>query len=117
METDIYLVNIDLLRMKNQLDAYKSKSKKFDSDKNVIKEEKKENDDESSEINLSKDSINSINSADLKKSKKEKEDKSDESSNDNDDIDDEIIKRKPTKSAARKGIMRVGNIDPSIKAR
>ncbi len=41
METDIYLVNIDLLRMKNQLDAYKSKSKKFDSDKNVIKEEKK----------------------------------------------------------------------------
>ena len=114
METDIYLVNIDLLRMKNQLDAYKSKSKKFDSDKNVIKEEKKENDDESSEINLSKDSINS---ADLKKSKKEKEDKSDESSNDNDDIDDEIIKRKPTKSAARKGIMRVGNIDPSIKAR
>ena len=117
METDIYLVNIDLLRMKNQLDAYKSKSKKFDSDKNVIKEEKKENDDESSEINLSKDSINSINSADLKKNKKEKEDKSDESSNDNDDIDDEIIKRKPTKSAARKGIMRVGNIDPSIKAR
>ena len=111
METDNYFVNIDILRMKSQLDAYKTKNKKYEKQKNVIKEEKNENDDDNNDLNKSKDSMHSSSSV-----KSKNDNKSDDSSNDN-DIDDEIVTRKPSKSVARRGIMRVGNIDPSIKAR
>ena len=116
METDNYLVNIDLLRMKSQLDAYKSrkndiiKEVKEDEENNDGKNEEKKGD--KNELNFSRDSSSSISKKD------EKDVKSDISSDENDnDIDDDIITRKPTKSVARKGIMRVGNYDPSIKAR
>ena len=108
METDNYLVNIDILRMKSQLDAYKSK--KYKKEKDIIKEEKEETEDKN-DLNKSKDSKHSSDSK-----KDSKDVKSDVSSDDN-DIDDEIVTRKPSKSVARRGIIRVGNYDPSIKAK
>jgi hypothetical protein len=136
METDNYLVNIDLLRMKNQLDAYKLNSKNFKKD-DKNKDEKEEKDeknnkkdkddkkdegdkkdkDDKNDLNKSKDSIKSKGS---KKSKKEDGKKpifenSEDSNDDNDDIDDNILPMQPNK-IKRKSIMRVGTIDPSIKA-
>ena len=109
METDNYLINIDILRMKSQLDAYKSKNKKYV--KNEIKEEKNEE----NELNISKNSIKSKDSIESFKLCKDS-DKSFES-NDENDIDDDIQPiRMSVRSAARKGIMRVENVDPSIRA-
>ena len=112
MEMDNYLVNIDILRMKSQLDAYKTKNKRYEKDKgNTIKEEKNENDDNNNDLNKSKDSIKSGGS----KKNKILNENSDNSSSEN-DIDDDIVTRKPSKSVARKGIMTVGTFDPSAKA-
>ena len=136
METDNYLVNIDLLRMKNQLDAYKLNSKNFKKD-DKNKDEKEEKDekndkkdkddkkdegdkkdkDDKNDLNKSKDSIKSKGS---KKSKKEDGKKpifenSEDSNDDNDDIDDNIMPMQQNK-IKRKSIMRVGTVDPSIKA-
>lgn len=136
METDNYLVNIDLLRIKSQLDAYKSKSKYFKKDdkNNVENEEKDEKDNKKDEgdkkdkddkkdkedkndLNKSKDSIKSKDSKNSKKEddKKSVDENTEESNDDNDDIDDNIQPIQPNK-IKRKSIMRVGTIDPSIKA-
>ena len=95
METDNYLINIDILRMKNQLDAYKSK--KIEKDKiDEIDEIKEELDTNNKDNNYSE--------------------KSESSENEN-DIDDNIQPKIERKSTQRRGIMRVVDIDPSIKAK
>ena len=101
METDNYLINIDILRMKNQLDAYKSK--KVDKDKADEIDENKEK--EELDTNNNNDNNNNNNT------------EKSESSDDENDIDDNIQPRVVRKSVQRRGIMRVADIDPSIKAK
>ena len=143
MEMDNYLINIDVLRMRNQLDAYKSQRKRkissttnqnlelhlnfSNDDIEPIKEEN--NEDENANKNAKQNS-DSGSSKSIDKNEKEDSDKKsnnnennnsydsnpDESDNDDDkDVKEEIEEkvRNMNKKRTRKGIMRIGNLDAS----
>ena len=113
MEMDNYLTNIDLIRMKNQLDEYKSKSinslpkSEYLSQKNnnIYLQNNTKNKEDNKDDKDSKDD-------DIKASNNESESDFGSNNSSDDDISEEIEK-KSKKKVARKGIIRIGESDPT----
>ena len=116
LESEIYLTNIDIIRMNAQLEAYKANDRHSDREiekkktmkNDVIKEEKVEDESKKTSRSNSKES-----------SKKSKNSNSDSENDEKKSSDDEaeIVPKKRGISTQRRGIIRSSNFDPNENAK